>query len=338
MICRNSSLSFVPLCFFDTQYLCFCGTDNYRAECFAYDHKLDQCSECYSKGRCIRGHLQEENDFICLCPKCYSGSRCQFSTEQFSFTTEQLFKDSLLSAKTNIRQTTFYTMIIVACMFFVIGAFNNLCTFVTFYRSKFLRTGVVNYLLVGSVINQLTLFFLTMRLIHVVLNVTGRIESLNIAVSKLFCKSIVYVLTSSSQLSYWLMSTVAIERLYVTWNIKGIWLKKPRIARRIMFILTIIILFINTPQILFYTSFKETETNGTTCVLIFSGPLWTRLNQVNNYVNGLLPLTINIICTGGIMLLITRQKLSANRKSSKFLQICPCFTKKKQILLHFSIF
>ena len=318
-ICRNNLSSLRSPCFFDAQYLCFCETNNYRAECFGYDHKLDQCDKCYNDGRCIGGDLQKDDEFLCICPKCYEGRLCQFSTEQFSFTTEQLFKHSLLSTMPSIRQLTFYSIIIVACIFFIIGAFNNLFTFVTFYRSKFLRSGVGNYLLIGSVVNQLTLFFLAIRLIHVVLSTTGHMTSVHLTISKCFCKSMVYGLTSSSQLSYWLMSTVAIERLYITWSIKGTWLKRPSTARWIMFILTIIILLINAPQIVFYTSLNNegAKINSTTCVLIFSRPLWTRLNQVNNYVVSLLPLTINIICTGGIMLLITRQKLLTSKKSSK---------------------
>ena len=321
MICRNSSFSIRPRCFFDAHYLCFCEIDNYRAEFFNYKHELDRCDGCFSNGRCVRGDLQKDNDFLCVCPKCFYGHRCQYSTEQFSFTIEQLFQDGLLSSTAITRQLTFYSIIIIPCLFFIIGAFSNLFTFVTFYRTKFLRNGIGNYLLIGSVINQLTLFFLAIRLIHVVLGITGYYAEINATLNKGLCKSVVYVLTSLSQLAYWLMSTVAIERLYITWNIRGIWLKKAHIARRIIFILTMIVLLINAPQIVFYTSLsdEETEPNSTICILVFSHPFWTRLNQVNFYVNSLLPLAINIICTGGIIFLIIRQKLLANKRSSKLM-------------------
>jgi hypothetical protein len=318
-ICRNSSPSPGPLCFFDDQYLCFCEANNYRAECFDYDHKLDHCNWCYSNGRCVRGDLEKSDDFLCLCQKCYYGHRCQYSSERFSFTLEQLFTHDLLSSKGATSEVTFYITIIGVCFFFIFGALNNLFTFVTFHRSKFLRTGVGNYLLVGSVVNQITLLFLALRLIHIVLNTIGRMTSVNASISHFLCKFLVYALTSSGQLSYWLMSTVAIERLYITWNIKGTWLIKPYIARRIVFILTIVILLINAPQIVFYSSLLDPQTNTKSimCIVIYPHHFWTYFNQANNYINTLLPLIINMICTVGIMFLIARQKLLANKKSSK---------------------
>ncbi len=168
-------------------------------------------------------------------------------------------------------------------------------------------------------VNQLTLFFLAVRLIHIVLGTIGPMATVNITINKILCKTVAFALTSTGQLSYWLMSTVAIERLYVTRYIKGTWLKKPYVARWIMFTLTIIILLINAPQIAFYNSVVDTKTaaKSAICVLIYSHPFWMHLNQVNNYVNALLPLLINIICTSGIMFLIARQKLLANQKFSE---------------------
>ncbi len=318
-ICRNSSSLSDRLCFFDHQYLCFCEFNNYRAECFGYDHELDQCNWCFSNGKCIQGDSQKDNDFVCICPKCYYGPRCQYSSAHFSSTLEQLFTHGLLSTTASLKQLAFYCTVIPACVFFIIGAFNNLFTFVTFYRSKLLRTGVGNYLLIGSVVNQLTLFFLAVRLIHIVLSTIGPMATVNITINQILCKTVAFALTSSGQLSYWLMSTVAIERLYVTWYVKGTWLKKPYVARWIMFTLTIIILLINAPQLAFYNSVVDTKTaaKSAICVLIYSHPFWMHLNQVNNYVNALLPLLINIICTSGIMFLIARQKLLANQNFSE---------------------
>ncbi len=48
-----------------------------------------------------------------------------------------------------------------------------------------------------------------------------------------------YLFVCSCRMSYWLMCMVAIERVYVTWSLKGTWLKSPRTAKCI--IATIII-------------------------------------------------------------------------------------------------
>ena len=321
-LCRNYSSSFPPRCFFDNGYLCMCEINNYRAECFRYDHQVDRCDQCFSQGRCVRGDLRKNDEFVCICAPCHYGRRCQFSSEDFSFTLEQLFTHSLLHTEKSTRQWAFIGIIFAGCLILIIGSINNLFMFITFYRSKFLQTGVGNYLLVGSVINQMTLSALAFRSIYSVLNVTGYTAIVNVTVNKILCKSMPFALMSLGQLSYWLMSTVAIERLYVTWNISGRWLKKPRIARWITFTLAAITFLINTPQIVFFNLFIDTtiEKKTATCVVIYPSGFWTGVNQVINYVSNLVPLLINILCTSGIMFLIIRQKLLVNRKSSMSLR------------------
>lgn len=231
---------------------------------------------------------------------------------------EQIFFHGLLSSNISIRQSTISLMIIYICLIFVLGGLNNLFTFLTFYRSKFLRHGIGNYLFVGSVINQLTLMFLSFRLLLVILGARGSLTTINMIVNKILCKSVAYGLSSAYQLSYWLMSTIAIERLYITWRIKGTWLKKSYVARRIICVLTIIILIFNIPQILFYSAIhnSEMDMHGTACILVFPSLTWTHLNQINSYINNLMPLMINIICTIGIIYLIIKQKLHATKKTS----------------------
>ncbi|UJR20049.1 hypothetical protein I4U23_023183 [Adineta vaga] len=314
-ICENN-VSFPDLfCFFNDEYLCFCEVNHYRAECFIYNHQLDKCDQCFSNGRCIQG--DSKDNFKCLCSKCHYGSRCQYSSERFSFTLEQILTHGLLSTKTYLKHITLCLTIIITCTFFLMGIWNNFFTFTTFHRSKLLRTGVGHYLYTGSIINQISLLFLLLRIIHIVLSTYGMTRTTSNMMNTFLCKFLSYTLSTSSQLAYWLMSTVAIERFYVTWNVKGTWFKKPWVVYRIIFIIAMLILLINAPQLVFYDSIVDTDTikKIPTCVLIYSDPFWMYLNQVNSYLNSLLPLLINIICTSGIMLIIARQKLLANQMS-----------------------
>ncbi|CAF1189973.1 unnamed protein product [Adineta steineri] len=48
-LCRNDSNLF---CFRDNFYLCVCGANHTRIECFRYDYTLDQCSRCQPGSRC----------------------------------------------------------------------------------------------------------------------------------------------------------------------------------------------------------------------------------------------------------------------------------------------
>ena len=46
------------LCFRGDIYLCLCGENHTRVECFLYDDGLDRCSHCLAGGRCLKGDLR----------------------------------------------------------------------------------------------------------------------------------------------------------------------------------------------------------------------------------------------------------------------------------------
>ncbi|UJR06764.1 hypothetical protein I4U23_011051 [Adineta vaga] len=73
------------MCFYDAFYLCLCDQFR-RAYCFAFDHKMTyNCSGydiCENGGLCFQDDFKCPISFQCICPKCYYGSRCQFSTKE----------------------------------------------------------------------------------------------------------------------------------------------------------------------------------------------------------------------------------------------------------------
>ena len=94
-ICQNHTQL---LCFRDQHNLCICVDHRLRAECFRYDDQLDHCTRCLSDGRCLASDIRSAKRFLCLCPPCYSGRQCEFSSKSFTFTLDQLFYADLLSA------------------------------------------------------------------------------------------------------------------------------------------------------------------------------------------------------------------------------------------------
>jgi hypothetical protein len=222
------------LCFVVNSYLCICDVNHSRAECFGYDHNLDQCSSCLSGGTCLSENRWRSN-FVCLCRRCDSGKYCEFSSEYFSFTVDQLFSRNFLSKKSIENQLTIVLLIFVSWFLFLIGLLNNLCCFVTFRCVKCLRNGIGHYLLWMSVTNQINLTFLALRLTHLTLNTTGFRS--NSSVDRIFCKILNYLLISSDRIPYWFFSLIAIERVYITIFIRGQWLNKPHIAKRLLMIM-----------------------------------------------------------------------------------------------------
>jgi hypothetical protein len=107
------------------------------------------------------------------------------------------------------------------------------------------------------------------------------------------------------------MGMVAIERVYVTWYLKGTWLNSPRIAQRIIATIIVGIVVFNVHEIIFYQSVedpKSSDTNNSTwCVTSYSSII-AKYNQVNIIINYIMPFLINLLSTIILTILIIRKK------------------------------
>ncbi|CAF1972195.1 unnamed protein product [Rotaria magnacalcarata] len=305
---NNESL----LCFYDNYYLCICNKNHTGVECFHYYHQLDQCSYCLAEGRCLKG---DSNHFLCLCPSCYSGHQCEFNSKSFTFTLDQLFYTDLISIH---KQKTFYLIIIIFLLVFLIGIPNNVFSFVTFKREMCLRTGIGHYLLYVSLVNQLNLGFLLGRLIHLSLIIF--IPQPFSIINNIFCKLFNYFLICSTRISYWFSSFVALERVFTTIFINVQWFKKSHIARRLMFFTFILILISSSYELIFIKFFIRIENNvSTMCVMDFSSSYqstWILIHQIISILHFILPILINLLSTIAIIFIVIKNKMNihmANR-------------------------
>ncbi|UJR12638.1 hypothetical protein I4U23_016813 [Adineta vaga] len=83
-------------CFYDNIYLCLCYDFNQKrlANCFEFDHNMTfDCLEqsvCENDGQCFQDHPNCPHKSICICPLCYYGTRCQFSTSGFDLSLDAI--------------------------------------------------------------------------------------------------------------------------------------------------------------------------------------------------------------------------------------------------------
>ena len=306
-LCLNDSSR---LCFYDAVYLCICNDHQLGVECFIYDHALDSCDKCLFGGRCLKG---ETNEFLCICPPCHTGNHCQFNFGFFSFTLDQLFYNDLLSKDTMIRHLTFYSLILGPCLLFFICLINNLCCFVTFRRPKCLRNGIGQYLLSMTAFNQMNLACLVIRFTHLTINIASPYSFHQF--DMIFCKLSNYFLVTSTRLTQLLSSLIAIERLYVVVFLNGNWLKKPHIARRIIFVTTLIILIISAYELVFIDLQKSSD-DGINAICVLSFPrdsrVWNDVHFTVMVITSLTPFVINLVCTIGIICIVTKKKMNAS--------------------------
>jgi hypothetical protein len=274
-------------CFLDGTYLCVCGKKNYRAECFNYDHHLDQCSHCLAGGRCLKGDPFRIDDFVCVCPLCHSGRFCQFSSEALSFSLDSFIVENRL-----IIQLLYLTFTII--MFFV-GTMTNYASFLTFKRPNMRKLAVCNYLLILSLINQCCLLSLLLKTVFIPIGSSSNIS----------CKLISYALSVFTRYSGWLTSWVTIERVCLVSFPFSTLLNKPRLAIILSCTTLIIIAVMHIHKLIVYTA-ATIPSGETFCVANFGR--FSTYNRVTVFIHYIIPFCIQTVSVTVLIVLATRSR------------------------------
>ncbi|UJR12875.1 hypothetical protein I4U23_017049 [Adineta vaga] len=287
-ICQNDT---ERLCFYDENYFCICEKDRYRAECFILDIQHDRCSKCLFGGKCLQGDLQNPNDFICFCPFCHQGDRCEFSMQAFSFTLDSLLVGC--SKKSKIIYSS------IVCLLCIVGFCNNLCSFVTFQRSTPRNFSVGNYLLIVSCFNQTALFFLLFKFIQITFGIIDIIS----------CKAISCFLAVMTRSTYWLTSWVSVDRLLMVIFPTLSSVKNSRLAIVISFFTTTFLFGMHTHEIMYYTVIQHHSTGLPICVTNFDTNLIFTYNRISTLIHHLFPFFVQVICVILLVILVARIRL-----------------------------
>ena len=287
-LCQNN---IELLCFHDSGYFCLCTSDQYRAECIIHNVQVDHCDYCFSSGKCLKGDLDDRDNFICICPNCYQGYLCEFSLHPFGFTLDSLLLG--YSKEINI------VYVATAFVLFTIGLLNNLCAFVTFRQPKPRIFGVGNYLLVVTGLNQIALFCLLLKLIQIA---SGLVDVVS-------CKMVSYFLSVSARSVYWLTSWVTVERLMIILFPTSFNPRNPPLAIKISIATVLLLLGIHVHEIIYYTTLKHRLTDSPICVTKFDTRLISVYNRVSTIIHYLVPFFIQLISITLLIILVARSRV-----------------------------
>jgi hypothetical protein len=193
-------------------------------------------------------------------------------------------------------------LILLFSLIFLIALPSNLFSFVTLRRPSCLTTGIGYYLLCIISINQISLGFLLARLIFISVKATGLIRPF--VSDDHFCKCFQYSLQSSTRITYWISSLVAIERSYSTVWINNRWLKQPHIARRILLATVILVFGTGVYELLFIHALPSVGGQTSTCVLTFPDhqrSAWSFVHTLVSTLHSVIPFLINCVSTAIII-------------------------------------
>ena len=303
--CRKDTQLF---CFFDEDFLCICEKNHNRVDCFGHATKsgIDHCDLCLSGGKCVKGSLDEPNDFVCLCPDCHQGLRCPFSLQAFGITLDYL----LLADSTGI-QTMYIAVVFVL---FTIGVFNNLCAFLTFKRKKPRKMGVGNYLLIVAILNICALFWLLVEFIHIRLGSAGLTNDVS-------CKFVNYLLSVFPRSTYWLTTWVTINRLGLTVFPANNALKNPRHAIFISIGTMLVLLALHGHELWVYKTLKDLDSSASRCVTDFSREALSIYSRVSTLSHFFLPFTVQLLSISFLIILIARSRVKTVGKQTTFRRV-----------------
>jgi hypothetical protein len=309
-VCQNYRDLF---CFHDDNYLCICEDNHSRVDCFSLDLSIDQCSFCFSHGKCLRGDLENPNDFLCLCPKCSRGQRCEFTTFAFGFTL-----DSLLVGDPWFVQMMYTSLV---ALLLLIGISTNICSLVTFKRPQARKVTVGIYLYIVSILNQCALFFLLLKFIHILGSFAWQYK-LNL----ISCKIISYLLFVFTRTTFWLISWITCDRLQVTIFPTSTLFKRSNIAIGISLATLITLAAMHIPDII-YTTIAVDK-----CIVNFDNPLVSLFNRINTLLHYLGTFTIQTLAITLLIVLITRSRTNATGNNTNFRQMFKSMFKTKKEL------
>ena len=280
--------------------MCICEEDHQRAECFGYDHQLEQCSSCLSGGQCLKENRLKP-DFLCLCPACYYGSLCQFNIEGIGFTVDSLI--------VQINDTFRMVYFIFICILFIIGGVFNYANILTFKRANLRKMSMRIYMTILSCIGQYSLLSLILKIILILF------DSL---MNDLSCKIISYMHSVSVRYSFWLTSWIAIERVcYLLFPYSTI-LKKPPIAKIIALNTLFVVGAMHVHELVFYT--KIVDQNGqSACVVDFPSKLRI-YDRVNVLIHYLIPFGVQTFSITVLIILAARSRSRTGNHRETFLE------------------
>lgn len=284
----------------DNSFLCICEENHNRVECLGYDPNLDQCSSCLADGKCLTENRLKSN-LVCLCPRCYYGSLCQFSNQGIGFTLDSL----VIQISSGVRLMYF----VLSLLIFFIGGVTNYASIVTFKRLNLRKTSMGIYMLILSTLSQYSLFSLILKIILILFSWL---------MNNVSCKIISYLHSVSIRCSFWIMSLIAIERVsYVLFPYSTV-LKRPGVAAIIITIIISIVGLMHVHELVFYR--KLVDPKGQSACVIDLSINFRLYDRVTVLIHYLIPFSIQILSVTILIVLAARSRSRANTNHNPFIE------------------
>jgi hypothetical protein len=213
LICRQHS---ELICFYGDDLMCICDVDRF-SNCFLFNRTISSdCQRynyCENGGQCYQNNEICPTKLTCICPDCYYGGKCQFSTSGFIFSLDSILGYHIKSNISINQQPLIIKISIgISMILLVLGLVNGSLSIVTFQRIKPRQVGTGSYLLFSSIISILIIIVLTFKFWLLVCSQMSLITNRSFLYFNCISLDVILKIVLSS--SEWLNASVAIERMF----------------------------------------------------------------------------------------------------------------------------
>jgi hypothetical protein len=155
-------------CFYDSEaFMCLCNEERH-ANCFLFPFaKKSICqwrAHCENGGQSIQDLPTCPMSTMCVCPECYYGGKCQFTTKGFGLPLDVILAYQIRRHSRIVDQpATVKVSIAMATLILIIGLINSVVSTITFQSQNLRKVGCGIYLLASSIISLLYTTVFTLR-------------------------------------------------------------------------------------------------------------------------------------------------------------------------------
>jgi hypothetical protein len=310
------------MCLIDKAYFCLCTNDRH-ANCVEFKRDRNfQCpllNHCENGAGCLQDHPTCPSTRICLCPKCFFGSTCQFYTKGLGATLDEILGyEFKRHTKLSEQPLTVKVSVAITILMCVIGIINGILSIMLFKREKPREVGCGLYLLTSSITSLTITILFTIKFWLLFISYQYHFEQHGLSDILLTnCRIIEPGLKLITYIDNWLNACVAWERMFAVR--KAVHFDK-HTSRRTARFLIILVLVINAGLYVLQIKELHVYTDKTEerywCVVHYSSfiRIYSSTLIMFHYFG---PLLITIISVVYIILSTTNQR-SSTRSSETF--------------------
>ncbi|CAF0733292.1 unnamed protein product [Adineta steineri] len=138
------------------------------ANCFEFNHHMTfNCqgqSMCENGAQCFQDSPDCPQRSICICPSCFYGTKCQFSTNRFDLSLDTILGYHILPRINIIHQPLIVQISIALTIIFMIaGLFNGILAMITFKNKRVRDVGCSLYILGSSMTTLFTMIMFGLK-------------------------------------------------------------------------------------------------------------------------------------------------------------------------------